>query len=72
MESGGSFEGTEEPLRIFETCHRYLAQQKDPRAGQVLQSAKQLLETQVSKLKDEKARQAFVENFPWRLAILRL
>lgn len=72
LESGGSFEGTEEPLRIFETCHRYLAQQKDPRAGQVLQSAKQLLETQVSKLKDEKARQAFVENFPWRLAILRL
>ncbi|MEP7135338.1 MAG: adenylate/guanylate cyclase domain-containing protein [Chloroflexota bacterium] len=69
FESGGSLDGTEEPLRIYYACYQYLDKQKDPRAQQVLHIAKQLLETQVSKLKDEAARQLFTENFPWRHAL---
>ena len=69
LDSGGSLDGIEEPLRVYYACYQFLAQQKDPRAEQVLQIANQLLETQVSKFKDEQSRILFVENFPWRKAL---
>ncbi len=69
LEAGGSLEGTEEPLRVYNACYQFLSQQKDPRARQVLLSANQLLEMQVSKFNDERIRKAFIENFPWRQAI---
>ena len=69
FEGGGSLEGAEEPLRVYHACYQFLSQQKDPRAQQVLQIAKQLLEAQVSKFKDEQARKLFIENFPWRRAL---
>jgi len=69
LESGGSLDGVEEPLRVYHTCHQVLHQQKDPRAGQVLLTANHILGTQVSKFSDEHARKLFVENFPWRQAI---
>jgi tetratricopeptide (TPR) repeat protein len=69
LESGGSLEGTDEPLRVYYACYQYLELQKDPRAQRVLQKARHMLETQVSKFNDEQARKAFVENFPWRRAI---
>lgn len=65
----GSLDGTEEPLRVYYACYRYLSQQKDPRAQQILQQANQMLDTQVSKFKDERSRKLFVENFPWRQAL---
>jgi hypothetical protein len=69
MESGGSLDGIEEPLRVYYACYQFLNKQKDPRAQQVLQIANQLLDAQVSKLNDDQARTLFVENFPWRKAI---
>jgi len=69
LNNGGLLDGTEEPLRVYYACYQFLSQQKDPRAQQVLQTAKQLLEAQVSKFKDEQARKLFVENFPWRQAL---
>ncbi len=67
--SGDSLEGTEEPLRVYYACYLALKQNQDPRFLEVLQSAGELLETQVLKLRDEKSRRMFIENVPWRLAI---
>jgi len=69
FKDGGSLSGTEEPLRVYYACYQFLSQQKDPRAQQILQTAKQMLEAQVSNFKDEQARKLFVENFPWRRAL---
>jgi class 3 adenylate cyclase/tetratricopeptide (TPR) repeat protein len=69
MKSGGPLEGTEEPLRVYYACFLALKQNQDPRFQSVLQSAGELLETQVSKLRDENSRKMFIENVPWRLAI---
>ncbi len=72
MEKDPSFEGTEEPLRVYLAIFAYLEQTKDPRSSLVLQNAKQLLNAQVSKLRSLEARQMFVENVPWRRALQRL
>jgi tetratricopeptide (TPR) repeat protein len=71
LNDGGTLDGVEEPLRVYYACYQFLAQQKDPRASQVLQTANQLLETQVSNFKDAQARILFVENFPWRQALYK-
>jgi len=69
LENGGSFEGTEEPLRIYCACYQALQKLKDPRFETILQQAVKLLETQVSKLQDAEARQMFIQNVPCRRAI---
>jgi tetratricopeptide (TPR) repeat protein len=69
FERGGTLDGTDEPLRVYNVCYQFLNKQKDPRAQRVLQNAKQLLETQVSKFNDEESRRRFIENFPWRRAV---
>ncbi len=69
MEKDGEFSGAEDPLRIYFICYQALEKMKDPRSWPVLQSAKRLLESQVSKFKDEDARRVYVENVPWRRAI---
>ncbi len=61
--------GTEEPLRVYYACYLVLEKAKDPRSSSILQSAVQLLETQVSKLRDDRSRKMFIENVPWRLAL---
>ena len=69
LESGATLEGTDEPLRVYYTCYCFLEQRKDPRSIRVLQQAKNLLETQVSKFKNEAERKRYIENIPWRRAI---
>jgi tetratricopeptide (TPR) repeat protein len=64
-----TFEGAEEPFRIFWAVYQALLEAKDPRATTVLQNAVQLLNTQVSKLRSEDARRMYVENVAWRRAI---
>ncbi|HSB00588.1 MAG TPA: tetratricopeptide repeat protein, partial [Anaerolineales bacterium] len=71
LESGKTLDGVEAPLRVYYTCYLVLEKVQDPRSRTLLRSAAQLLETQVSKLREEGARQMFVENVPWRLAIQR-
>ncbi len=72
MEKDPSFEGMEEPLRVYLSLHSYLEKTKDPRFSLVLQNAKQLLDAQVSKLRSREARRVFVENVPWRRALQNL
>lgn len=69
LENGSTLDGTEEPLRIYYVCYLLLEKKQDPRAKQLLQTAMQLLETQVSKLSDEPSRKRYVENIPWHRAI---
>ncbi len=71
MNENKSFEGAEEPLRIFLAAFQVLEKTKDPRILVVLQNAIQLLNMQVSKLRSEDARRMYVENVPWRRAILQ-
>jgi hypothetical protein len=69
LQSGDALQGTEEPLRVYYACYLTLQSTGDPRAQTILQSAVQLLDTQLSKLRDDNSRRIFVENIPWRLAI---
>jgi predicted ATPase len=69
LQNGNALQGTEEPLRVYYACYLALEKMKDPRSQVILQSAVQLLETQLSKLGDENSRRMYVENVPWRLAI---
>jgi class 3 adenylate cyclase/predicted ATPase len=69
LESGATLDGTDEPLRVYYTCYRFLEKKKDPRAGQILQKAKELLETQVSKFSNDAERKRYIENIPWRRAV---
>jgi tetratricopeptide (TPR) repeat protein len=69
LQSGNTLDGAEAPLRVYYACYLALEKMQDPRSKTLLQSAAQLLETQVSKLRDEGSRQMFIENVPWRLAI---
>jgi tetratricopeptide (TPR) repeat protein len=71
LQSGGTLNGTDEPLRIYYSCYRLLEKKQDPRSTQVLQDALQMLDAQLAKLHDERARQMYVENVPWRLALRR-
>ena len=72
MNKDKTFEGAEEPLRIFLAVHQVLEKTKDPRISVVLRNATQLLDTQVSKLRSEEARRIYVENVPWRRAIKQI
>jgi tetratricopeptide (TPR) repeat protein len=69
LQSGNMLDGAEAPLRVYYACHLALKKVQDPRSKTLLQSAAQLLETQVSKLRDEESRHVFIENVPWRRAI---
>ena len=72
MDRNRSFEGAEEPLRIFLAVYQALEKTKDARVSVVIQNAMQLLNAQVSKLNSEEARHMYVENVPWRRAIRQI
>ncbi len=72
MQDDPSFEGAEEPLRIYLSVFNVIEKTKDPRTSLVLRNANELLEAQVSKLRSQEARQMFVENVPWRRALQQL
>ncbi len=69
MASDETFEGAEDPFRIFWTLYQALQKIKDPRAMIVLQNAIQLLNAQVSKLRLQAACHSFVHHVPWRFAL---
>jgi tetratricopeptide (TPR) repeat protein len=69
LDHGGNLNGTDEPLRVYYNCYRLLQKKQDPRAARILQAAVDMLEDQLSKLKDDYLRQMYIENVPWRRAI---
>ena len=69
LETGGTLEGTEEPLRVYYACYLALDNVEDQRSSEMLHRGAQLLKAHLSKLEDEDLRHMYVENVPWRLAI---
>jgi predicted ATPase len=69
LEGGESLDGTDEPLRVYYICYRFLEMQHDPRSKQILQKAKELLDVQVRNFSNDSDRRRYVENIPWRRAI---
>ncbi|MBK9926947.1 MAG: tetratricopeptide repeat protein [Anaerolineales bacterium] len=72
LETGSGLDGTDEPLRIYYACYILLKKKQDPRATQILQTAKKMIEAHLARLQDEIARKRYVENIPWRRAIYKL
>jgi class 3 adenylate cyclase/tetratricopeptide (TPR) repeat protein len=70
LDSGGSLNGTEEPLRVFLTCYQVLQAAGDSRAAQILAAAYQHLSQQADKITDQAARRRFLENIPYHRQIL--
>ncbi len=69
LESGSALDGADEPLRVYYACYLFLEKNQDPRSKQILQSAMNLLESQVSKFSNDAARKRYIENIPWRRAL---
>jgi class 3 adenylate cyclase/tetratricopeptide (TPR) repeat protein len=69
LSNGSTFEGAEEPLRIYFTCYLALRQSVDPRAKDLLKQGYALLESQLALMADDEARRMYVENVPWRRAV---
>ncbi|HEX5807196.1 MAG TPA: tetratricopeptide repeat protein, partial [Anaerolineales bacterium] len=69
LDGGGTLEGTDEPLRVYYLCHRFLQRTGDSRAKRILENAGGLLEARVSRMEDENTRQRYIESTPWRQAI---
>jgi len=57
--------GTYEPFRIRLTCYRVLVANDGPHAGEVLQTAYNLLQERAAGIEDEHLRRSFLEAVPW-------
>jgi hypothetical protein len=64
LQTGGSLDGTEEPLRIPLTCWRVLDALRDARADQVLASAHADLMAKAGRIRQSVAREAFLRQVP--------
>ncbi len=70
LDSGGSLDGTDEPLRVYLTCYLVLQAAKDKRANPILELARNLLLVRADNIKDEATRITFLENIPYHREIL--
>jgi tetratricopeptide (TPR) repeat protein len=69
FDSGGSVDGTEDPLWIYLTCHDVLAAAASPRAAEFLGRAHDLLSERAESL-DAAERATFLGNVPSHRAIV--
>lgn len=69
FESGGTLEGTEEPLRIYLACYLALKRNQDLRADVVLKAASEFLTGQLTKIQNTEIRRSYIANVPWRRAL---
>jgi len=71
MERDHSLSGTDQPLRVYETCYSVLRALNSERAGAVLEMAYQLLMARSNSIKDLTLKHTFLENIPYHHKILR-
>jgi class 3 adenylate cyclase/tetratricopeptide (TPR) repeat protein len=64
LESGGSLDGTEEPLWVYWRCYRVLEAVKDSRAQAILKTAYSQLQSQAARIGDNAMRTSFLQNVP--------
>ena len=67
----GTLEGTEEPIRVYLTCYRVLAANRDPRAKELLRFAYGLLQKRAAKIGDEAQRRLYLEDVPAHRALVQ-
>ena len=60
------------PLQIYLDCYHVLAALQDPRAEQVLEAARELLQAWAGQIDDRELRRSFLENVPYHREILEL
>jgi tetratricopeptide (TPR) repeat protein len=72
LDSGGSLDGTWEPLRIHLTCVDTLEAAGDERRDRVLERAATILEERASRITDPEDRQMLLESVPWHRRIMEL
>ncbi len=70
LDSGGTLDGVDQPLRIYLSCYLVLLAVGDPRTNEILNMACDLLNTRAASIKDEAARRGFLENVPYNREIL--
>jgi class 3 adenylate cyclase/tetratricopeptide (TPR) repeat protein len=66
-----TLDGTYEPFRIRLTCYRVLRANDDPRAGEVLRTAYELLQERAAGIEDEHLRGSFLEKVPWHQELVQ-
>lgn len=71
MDEGGTLEGLEFPLLIYNHCFKVLQAGEHPRALELIERAYSLLQEQAEKIKDEDLRRSFIENVPWHAEIIQ-
>jgi adenylate cyclase len=59
---GGNLEGTAEPFGVYLACYRVLKANQDPRAGELLSEAYDLLQERAGNIDDEDLRRSFLED----------
>jgi class 3 adenylate cyclase/tetratricopeptide (TPR) repeat protein len=57
-----SFDGIDEPARVYLTCYRVLRANGDPRAHDILERGYRFLQERAAKISDEGERRSYLEN----------
>ncbi|MCI0729088.1 MAG: tetratricopeptide repeat protein [Chloroflexi bacterium] len=65
-------DGSEDPIWVYLTCYWVLQAGQDPRAGELLRVAYQLLQAQANRISDQATRRMFLENIPAHREIVAL
>lgn len=71
IEQDRSLSGTDQPLRVYQTCYSVLRATQNERAKSVLEMAHQLLLARLNNITDETLQSTFLENIPYHREILR-
>jgi predicted ATPase/class 3 adenylate cyclase len=71
VESGGTLDGTDEPLRVYLTCYFVLRAVRDARSGTILDMARTMLLERSGAIKNETIRLAFLQDIPYHREILK-
>ncbi len=71
LETGGTLDGTDQPLRIYQTCYLVLRRAGHKKATSILEMAYQALMKRVDLIADEPLRRNFLEKVPYHREILR-
>jgi tetratricopeptide (TPR) repeat protein len=60
LDSSGSLNGTDDPLRVYLSCYLVLAAHRDSRARAILETAHKQLQARADNIRDPNIRQAFL------------
>jgi predicted ATPase/class 3 adenylate cyclase len=71
MEAESTFEGTDEPLRIYHACFKVLAAVNDARANSVLEKGHVALVSRTAQIPDDTIRNKFLNEIPHHREILQ-